>query len=243
MRSYCAFWQLLAQQAAQGFGSLADREPCRLGRIRSRNSAVQAWFLGGLLLLLGASPAIAHHPFGGTTPDSAVEGFLSGLGHPVTGPDHAVFVVAIGLLGLAHARGWVLPVAFVFGTLIGTAGHLAGADLPALETLISASVVGLGALLAAGRRWSLVGLILVGAIAGLFHGYAYGEAIVGAEMTPLVAYLLGFTTVQLALALAVYGLGRKLLGEALDLPSLPLQFAGFAILGAGTAFLSGVVLG
>jgi len=31
-------------------------------------------------------------------------------------------------------------------------------------------------------------LTVLGAIAGLFHGYAYGESIIGAGMTPLFAY-------------------------------------------------------
>ena len=37
------------------------------------------------------------------------------------------------------------------------------------------------------------------AVAGLFHGYAYGEAIVGAETAPLAAYFLGFALIQFVL--------------------------------------------
>ena len=33
-------------------------------------------------------PAAAHHPMGGAMPATAMEGFLSGLGHPVIEPDH-----------------------------------------------------------------------------------------------------------------------------------------------------------
>jgi urease accessory protein len=45
-------------------------------------------------------------------------------------------------------------------------------------------------------------------ISGIVHGYAYGEAIVGAEPTPLVAYLAGFTLVQLAIVLAAFAAAR-----------------------------------
>jgi urease accessory protein len=40
------------------------------------------------------------------------------------------------------------------------------------------------------------------------HGYAYGESIVGAEPTPLVAYLAGFTLIQLAIVLAAFAAAR-----------------------------------
>jgi urease accessory protein len=37
-------------------------------------------------LILTAGSASAHHMMGGRTPSTFVEGFLSGLGHPVIGP-------------------------------------------------------------------------------------------------------------------------------------------------------------
>ncbi|MGD1951584.1 MAG: HupE/UreJ family protein [Leptolyngbyaceae cyanobacterium] len=49
-------------------------------------------------------PALAHHPMGGKTPSSFIEGFLSGVGHPVIGLDHLIFVIASGLLAAAMGR-------------------------------------------------------------------------------------------------------------------------------------------
>src|SRR5262249_61127194 len=43
-------------------------------------------------------PASAHHLMGGKLPGNAWEGFLSGLGHPIIGPDHFAFVVGVGLI-------------------------------------------------------------------------------------------------------------------------------------------------
>src|SRR5215510_12231222 len=39
-------------------------------------------------LSLFATSAFAHHVMGGKTPSTFVEGLLSGVGHPVIGPDH-----------------------------------------------------------------------------------------------------------------------------------------------------------
>jgi urease accessory protein len=44
------------------------------------------------------------------------------------------------------------------------------------------------------------------ALAGLFHGYAYGEAVVGAGMDPIMAYLAGLCLIQMAIAVGLTGL-------------------------------------
>lgn len=195
------------------------------------------------LLVATAAPASAHHPFGGDTPQTWVEGFLSGLGHPIIGLDHLAFVVAAGLVavGLGN-RGWFLPLGFILGTLGGTGLHLAGLDVPGLETVISLSVVTFGLLLAAGRSLPLALTVALGAIAGLFHGHAYGEAVIGAEMAPLAAYLAGFALVQGGIALGLWAIASRALASP-DRATLPLRFAGFTLLGIGIAFFSTVLLG
>jgi urease accessory protein len=52
--------------------------------------------------------------------------------------------------------------------------------------------------------------LLLFALAGLVHGYALGESIVGAEASPLVAYLLGLLVMQTAIGVAVYAAVRSL---------------------------------
>jgi urease accessory protein len=74
----------------------------------------------------------------------------------------------------------------------------------------------------------------LGASAGIFHGYAYGEAIIGAEMSPLAAYLVSFTLIQGGIALAAYWLGQQL---SLSLPSL-MRYCGLAICAIGFVFFS-----
>ncbi|NJP10683.1 MAG: HupE/UreJ family protein [Leptolyngbyaceae cyanobacterium RU_5_1] len=191
----------------------------------------------GLGALLMATPASAHHAIGGKLPTNFVEGFLSGLAHPVVGLDHFAFVVAVGLLAVTKRQGIWIPIAFVLTALVGTGIHLFSVDLPAAEILIAASVVIFGILLALPSSPNLLLMIGLGAIAGLFHGYAYGEAIVGAEMNPLVAYLAGFTLIQLVIALLAFKVSKWTLKQLTETTPLPLRFAGFTICGAGVAFL------
>ena len=49
--------------------------------------AIPALFFNGL-------PAFAHHPLAGKTPSSFIEGFLSGIGHPVIELGHLIFAIA-----------------------------------------------------------------------------------------------------------------------------------------------------
>jgi urease accessory protein len=198
--------------------------------------------LSSLSALLLSTPALAHHAFGGRTPANAVEGFLSGLAHPVIGLDHLAFVIAAGLLAAVMGRGLILPVVFVLASLAGTGVHLMRLDLPAPEFFISASVLLFGILLAMRHKPNSKIVIALAAVAGLFHGYAYGESIVGADMEPLVAYLLGFATVKMAMATGAYWVGQRL-GAGNEQGALNLQFAGFTLAGVGVAFLSRVVLG
>ncbi len=213
--------------------------------IRFSQPSWQAGFLASLTiagLLLSTSPAMAHHPTGGKLPSNFFEGFMAGLAHPVIGLDHFAFIVSVGLLAAVSRQGMKIPIAFVLAAMIGTGLHLTQLSLPAAEFFISGSVLLFGILLALKQRPNACILTGLAAIAGLFHGYAYGEAIFGAEMTPLIAYLAGFTVIQLAVAIAASLAGKAVLKQATEPSSLPLRFAGFVICGVGVAFLSTLIL-
>lgn len=213
--------------------------------IRFSQPSWQAGFLASLTiagLLLSTSPAMAHHPTGGKLPSNFFEGFMAGLAHPVIGPDHFAFIVSVGLLAAVSRQGMKIPISFVLAAMVGTGLHLTQLSLPAAEFFISGSVLLFGILLALKQRPNACILTGLAAIAGLFHGYAYGEAIFGAEMTPLIAYLAGFTVIQLAVAIAASLAGKAVLKQATEPSSLPLRFAGFVICGVGVAFLSTLIL-
>jgi urease accessory protein len=185
----------------------------------------------GVLLLAG--DASAHHVMGGKTPATFAEGVLSGLGHPIIGPDHLAFLVALGVAVGVFRLSLLNPFLFLLAMAVGVAIHVAGVALPGAELIVAASVLVAGALLALERRipsgwWG--GLFVV---AGLFHGYAYGESIFGAQPTPLAAYLIGLVVVQTALTIGI-ALATRALWQA---SSLAPRLAGAAVGGVGFAAL------
>ena len=192
----------------------------------------------GIISLVTIQPALAHHPFGGGTPDNFITGFLSGLGHPIIGLDHFAFVVAVGLLAvLKNKAGIFIPIVFTGATAVGTIIHLQSIDLPVAEIIIALSVIVAGIALAV-EKFKGSSLIVLSSIAGIFHGFAYGEAIFGAEMTPLSGYLLGFVGIQLVVSAIAFYLGRLTVAKIHNHTSLVLRFAGCVITGIGITFLS-----
>ncbi len=194
-----------------------------------------------LPLLLAALPAQAHHAMDGKLPYSFATGLLSGLGHPVIGLDHLAFLIAAGLLCLAHRR-WLLalPLAFMLASLAGTLLHIGEYDLPGGEALVALSVIVFAALLLWGRALPAALFALLLGVAGLFHGYAFGESIVGAEAAPLSGYLIGLGLIQYALTAGV-ALGFLRLAPAR--PLLLQRAAGLVAGIVGLAFFASQIAG
>ena len=97
-----------------------------------------------LVLSLVALPAWAHAPAG------SAEGFVSGLLHPVSGLDHVLAMVAVGLWGaqLGAPAIWLLPVTFPLMMAVGGFLGLLGVLLPGVEVGIAVSAIVLGAAVA-----------------------------------------------------------------------------------------------
>ncbi len=194
--------------------------------------------LAGLFSLFAGS-AFAHHPMGGQTPSNFYEGLLSGVGHPIIGVDHLAFVVAVGIAAALAGSRFLSPLAFILATIAGTAVHLGAISLPAVEFMIALSLVVLGAVIFFGHKIPTAAIAGLFAVAGLFHGFAYGEAIFGAETTPLFAYLLGFGLTQYAIAVVAGTLVVELMGKARAwTENVPARIAGGAVAGAGALLVS-----
>lgn len=193
-----------------------------------------AAILGGLV---AATPALAHHPMGGMTPETFTQGLLSGLGHPVIGLDHLAALVGVGLVSSRFARGLALPAFWVLAMAAGVGLHLASANLPYAEALVALSVVAIG--LAATVRTTLPYALIAALFAagGAVHGYALGESIVGAESAPLAAYLAGLVAVQVALTTGIAFAARFVTNGSPAMPAPGLRLAGLAVAVAGAATL------
>lgn len=185
-------------------------------------------------LLLTTGSASAHHVMGGRTPTTFVEGFLSGLAHPVIGPDHLAFLLAIGVAVGVGGLNLVLPALFVVASAIGVALQVNGIDVPGAEILVAVSVLLAGFLIARGRALPVSLWAALFVTAGLFHGYAFGESIAGAERSPLHAYLLGLIIVQSALTVGTALFVRRQGG---GVSALAPRLAGAVIIGVGLATL------
>jgi urease accessory protein len=178
--------------------------------------------------------ASAHHVMGGKIPTTFAEGFLSGLGHPVIGPDHLAFLLAIGVAVGVGGLNLVLPLLFVVASAIGVTLHVNGVNLPGAEIVVAVSVLFAGFLIARGRALPVSLWAILFAAAGLFHGYAFGESIFGAERSPLHAYLLGLIIVQSALTVGTALFVRRRAG---GVSAIAPRLAGAVIVGVGLATL------
>ena len=185
------------------------------------------------LMALAASPLAAHE--GGTA-----AGLLSGLYHPISGMDHVLAMVAVGIWGaqLGPPAIWVLPVTFpavmAFGGMLG----LLGVPIPGVEVAIGLSALLLGIMVALERRPSLVVAGALVAFFAIFHGHAHGAEL--PEGQSGLAYSIGFV----ASTGTLHGLGITLgLAHRWERGRLALRAAGTGIALAGAWFVWSAVSG
>lgn len=181
-----------------------------------------------LLVFLLPSTASAH------TEAGAVGGFLSGFKHPLTGLDHIVAMVAVGLWGafLGGRAMWTLPVVFPVVMAMGGALGVMGVPMPGVETGIALSGVMLGAMVALAAKPPLwVAAVLVGIFA-IFHGYAHGAEL--PEAANAMTFAIGFV-----ISTGLLHLGGIAFGILTKWPwgRIAVRAAGVAIMLTGFAFL------
>src|SRR5258707_9216611 len=94
-----------------------------------------------LAALALAQPALAHEQTG------VAGGLASGLLHPLTGMDHLIAMVAVGIWGaqLGAPAIWVLPITFPLVMAIGGVLGVLRIPLPMPEGVIALSALVLGA--------------------------------------------------------------------------------------------------
>jgi urease accessory protein len=189
-------------------------------------------FAFAAILLLAGAPAWAHEGAG-----VSVGGFGAGFFHPITGPDHVVAMVAVGLWGafLGAPAIWVLPVVFPLVMAMGGVLGVAGVPLPAVEVGIATSAIILGLVVAFAARPPLwIAAVIVGVFA-IFHGHAHGTEL--PEAANPISYSLGFVIATGLLHLIGISFGLLVRWPA---GRIAVRAAGGVIAVAGLMFLSGV---
>jgi urease accessory protein len=191
--------------------------------------------------LLAPGEVLAHHVMGGKVPVTFMQGLLSGLGHPILGLDHFAAVVGVGILAALLGRGVRPVLAFSAAMILGVVLHLASANIPAPELLVGLSTLLIGGLVALRRSLGVLPSAVLFAVAGVVHGYALGESIVGAEASPLGAYLAGLLVIQTVIAVAAYAATTRIRLRAPTFDRAGMAAAGaiIALIGAVTAAAAG----
>jgi urease accessory protein len=193
--------------------------------LASRHRAIRA---GSLLAALWAQSALAHVLQGDAS------GFVTGFLHPVSGADHVLAMVVVGLWGaqLGAPAIWVLPVAFPLVMAMGGMLGFLGVPMPAVEYGIAASAIVLGTAVAFEVRPALVIATLVVGCFAILHGHAHGTELPPGQSALL--YSIGFVVATGCLHAVGIGIGtvhRRRWGHRL------LRVAGTVVAGGGLFFM------
>ena len=173
--------------------------------------------------ILLAAPASAH-----SVGNSAV-GFAAGFLHPLTGLDHMLAMVSVGIWGaqLGAPALWLLPIAFPLVMAVGGALGIVGVPLPGSEVLVALSVLVLGAFVVYGRPVPVGAALAIVGVFAIAHGHAHGAELPNAA--DALAFTIGFVGATGLLHLA--GIGIGLLGR---FPSGAVAIRAFGLLIAVT---------
>lgn len=166
-------------------------------------------------------------------------GFAHGFWHPITGLDHVLAMVLVGVLAwqLGGRALGLVPATFALVMAAGGVLAVAGLALPLVEVGIALSVVVLGAAVALGLRASVAVAMGVAGLFAIFHGHAHGAEMPGDASG--LAYGIGFIIATAALHLG--GLGLGYLGAAGDRHGVLVRSAGGLAALAGIAILTGAL--
>lgn len=182
--------------------------------------------------VLAPVAALAHTGAGDT------HGVVHGFMHPVTGLDHVLAMVAVGILAalLGGQAIWCVPASFVALAAVGGLLGVQGVPVPFVEFGISASVVLLGLAIALQARLPLGWTVGLVGLFGLYHGYAHG-AEMPADASGF-AYGAGFLAATAMLHIAGIGLGLGIAHMARRSATRFAQAGGAAIALAGVVLLA-----
>ncbi len=191
---------------------------------------------GGFAVLVLASffstAAMAHDGTG------LAGGFMSGFLHPLSGLDHALAMVAVGLWGAILRRPLIIALPTIFPVMmtVGAATAMAGLPAPPVELGIALSVLTLGLLILFAVRAPVVIACAIVAAFAYFHGFAHGTELPSAADP--VGYSTGFVLSTGLLHVTGITLGML---KSLPAGAVALRGAGCAMAVVGLWFVAGAL--
>jgi len=157
------------------------------------------------LILIVPGLALSHHPLNGGIMENFNDGFLSGIGHPILGLDHLMFILGVGFISYFSKRFFNYSFTFVLGTFLGMLSLIFGLYLPFYDVIISVALICLGYILVSKKEYNYKGLIF--SFFGIFHGWAYGAILLDSpsmNLQVLSGYSIGLFLTQLLIIFSGY---------------------------------------
>lgn len=197
-----------------------------------RNFRISAAVAGVAGVLLMSGSAQAH------TGTGLPGGFGSGFWHPLSGADHLLAMVSVGLWGAFLGRPliYLLPVIFPTVMAVGAVLGMVGLPAPPVEIGIALSVLVLGSCIALAIRAPVWAAAIIVAAFALFHGYAHGRELPSAADP--VAYSAGFVLATGLSHVAGIGIGAL---NAYRWGNIAVRLVGGLIAATGLWFLQAAV--
>jgi urease accessory protein len=181
------------------------------------------------------SAAFAHTGVGSTS------GFWHGFEHPITGLDHILAMVTVGIFAyqLGGRALWLVPATFVLVMAVGGALGIAHIDVPFVELGIALSVIVLGAVVAFGVKAPLAAAMALVGFFAIFHGHAHGAEM--PEDAGGLAYGIGFMIATAIRPLVGIGIGFVIgiIGQRYS--PVVVRAAGAIVAVAGVGILTGIL--
>jgi urease accessory protein len=186
-----------------------------------------------LALCLVPTEALAHVGVGSTS------GFMHGFMHPLSGLDHQLAMILVGIFAyqLGGRALWLVPLTFVSVMAFGGFLGVMGVPVPFIEVSIALSVIVLGAIVAFGVKAPVAVAMAVVGLFAIFHGHAHGS-----EMpldTSGFEYAVGFMVATALLHAIGIGIGFVIGMTSKTLGDNVYRVAGGLASVAGVAFLLG----
>ncbi len=162
--------------------------------MRIKNQLIAALFL--------LSPSLYAHT-GGHIDHSLISGLL----HPLTGIDHLLVLMAVGLIAAKQGGKalFAFPAVFLALMAVGAALSAYAVQIPFVELFIALSLVAFGLLVSVKQKQRSLMLFLGVSFFAVFHGYAHAEEIPADSAA--VLYFSSLMLMSLAICLLGCALG------------------------------------
>lgn len=185
--------------------------------------------------VMTAGVAYAHTGVGITN------GFMPGFLHPITGLDHVLAMVTVGLLAaqLGGLARWLVPLSFVFPMALGGVLGVTGIAVPFVEFGIGLSVLVLGSVIALQLRPTVPVAMTLTAFFAIFHGHAHGTEM--PETAAAFSYGIGFAVASASLLATGIGLHRVIETAFIKARLMLVRSVGTGVAAIGLAAIVGIL--